>query len=128
MSGRDWASDPATGELLFVDGDIVMTEGVESIRQDVEGRLRLVRGEWFLSDSASEAPEDGIPLFERVLVKSPRPALIASVYRAAISATPGVNAVTSLEVKLNRAARTARVAWTATTDLGLIDGSTSVGG
>lgn len=129
---RDWKSDPETGELVFDEGDIVMVSDEQgdpaSIRQDVEERLRLVRGEWFLSDPSSTSPDDGVDLFGRVLVKGARPSVVASIYREAILATPGVSGITSLTVKIIPSTRQARIDWVASTDAGLISGSTTIGG
>lgn len=134
MSGRDWKSDPTTGELVLEDGDLVFVEDAigdpASIRQDLEERLRLVRAEWFLSDPDSTHPDDGVDLFGSVLGKGRRPSAIAAVYRAAILATPGVASIGSLLVTVNRPARTATVTFEARTDFGTISGTvpTTIGG
>jgi hypothetical protein len=121
---RDFKTDPATGELVFVNGDVAMVSGLDAIRQDVEERLGYVRGDWFLD------PEDpvAIPMFEEILGRKPSAAAVRSIYEKAILATPGVRAILSLTVDLDRATRTARVRFTASTDLGEIAVNVSVGG
>jgi hypothetical protein len=122
---RDFKSDPASGELVFINGDLAMVSGLDAIRQDVEERLGYVRGDWFLD------PEDpiAVPMFEDVLGrKPPNAAVIRAIYEKAILATPGVSAVLALTVEIDRATRTARVRFTASTDLGEIAVNVSVGG
>lgn len=111
---RDWKSDPVTGELVIENGDIAMVSGIDSIRQDLEDRLSLVRGEWFLDATA------GVPLFESVLVKNASAQAIGSVYRKAILATLGVTGIQSLTAKIDRRARTASIDFVAETDEGAI--------
>jgi hypothetical protein len=121
---RDFKTDPATGELVFVNGDVAMVSGLDAIRQDVEERVGYVRGDWFLD------PEDpiAVPMFEEILGRKPSAAAVRAIYEKAILATPGVRAILSLTVDLDRATRTARVRFTASTDLGEIAVNVSVGG
>ncbi len=125
MSDRDWKSDPLTGELVITD-DIVMVEDAvgdpASIRQDVEERLAYARGEWFID------PEDdsALPYFERILVHNPNLAAIRSLYEKTILATPGVKAIVTLGLQLDRQTRRLAVNFTVSTDLGAVTGS--VGG
>lgn len=113
---RDFKTDPATGELVFLDGDLVMVSGLDAIRQDVEERLGYVRGDWFLDPEDPEA----IPLFEQVLGRKPSEAAVRAIYERAILATPGVLAIVALTVEIDRTTRTARIRFTASTDLGEI--------
>lgn len=117
---RDFKTDPATGELVFVDGDLVMVSDSagrpDAIRQDVEERLGYVRGDWFLDPEDPEA----IPFFEEVVGRKPSAAAIRAVYEKTILATPGVTGILSLTVEIDRSARTARVRFTASTDFGEI--------
>lgn len=115
---RDWKSDPITGELAIENGDLVLSSGLESVRQDLSDRLSLVRGEWFLDPTA------GIPLFDSVLVKSPDVALVASLYRKAILGTEGVRSITSFVMTFDRRARSASIVFSADTDLGPIVNAT----
>lgn len=110
---RDLAVDPDTGELLFDEtGDLVFVSGVASVRQDLESRLALVRGEWFLDEAA------GIPLFEDVLKKAPALATVEAAYRSAIMATEGVRSILSFAMKLDRASRRLAITFSVDTDAG----------
>jgi hypothetical protein len=82
----------------------------------------MFRGEWFLDDAA------GLPLFEQVLVKNPRAALLRALFRNEILDTPGVSDVPELALEHDRARRELDVSWRALTDLGELIGDTGVQG
>lgn len=117
MIERDWKTDPATGELVFSNGDIVMVSGLDSIRQDVEQVLVYARGEWFLD------PQDptAMPMFEEILVKAPSEPVLREIYRRRILAVRGIVSIDSISVELDRAQRTVRVRFLAQTDEGLLN-------
>jgi hypothetical protein len=118
-AARDLAIDLDTRELLVANGDLVLVRDGDSIRQDLDVRLRFFAGEWFLDETA------GIPYFERVLVKSPDPEQVRSVFRDAILDTEGIAALRQLDLSFDRRARALAIAWSADTDLGELRGTTS---
>jgi hypothetical protein len=122
MIARDLKTDPATGELALVDGDLAMVFGIDSIRQDVAERLAYVRGDWFLDPEDPEA----VPLFESVLGSRPNQETIAGVYRKVILATPGVTGIQTLTIEIDRRARTAAITFRADTDYGALEASLPV--
>lgn len=107
----------AGGELVFRDGDLATVSGADAIVQDIACRLAFFRGEWFL------APDEGVPWFERVLVKNPNPALVRSTIRDALLSTPGVLDVLELSIRFDAAARNLAVTYRVSTDLGEIQGA-----
>lgn len=115
---RDLALD-TEHELLFVDGDLVLTRGFEGLRQDLDMRLRTFAGEWFLDESV------GVPYFENVLVKSPDTEQIRSTFRNELLRAPGVISVTSIDLAFDRSARTLRIDWTVVGDPGTVSGTTN---
>lgn len=51
----------ANGDMTFGCGAESFAQGVEAVRQAIETRLRLLRGEWW------ERPADGLPLYQQML-------------------------------------------------------------
>lgn len=89
----DLMLDPATGDLaLDLAGDLRTVDGAEAIRQHVEVRLTLVRGEWFLNE------REGIPYFEEILVKGVDLDRVKRIFTEAIIGTPGVVEVPSFQI------------------------------
>lgn len=117
---RDLKLD-SDGDLAIESGDLALVGGIESVAQHAQIRLRFFLGEWFLDESR------GVPYLQRIFVKAPRPGLVQSIVRKTIEGTPGVRAVTELAVSIDSRTRKARATWRATSDLGEIDGSSSLG-
>lgn len=117
--GRDLALD-VDGDLRVENGDLVLIDGIDAIRQEVGVRLQWFAGEWFIDE------ERGIPYFEQVLTKVDRIETIGGIFRKAILETPGIVSVDDMRLDFDRPARRLRVDWTATADVGLVSGSTSV--
>lgn len=110
---RDLAFDAKTKRFKRdARGGIALTSGIDAIRQDIELRLSLLLGEWFLNATL------GFPLFERVLVKSPNLSAIRDLFSAKIAEVPGVLAVLSLTLNRIAATRKLSVSFTVSTDLG----------
>lgn len=91
--------NPDVGDLLLVDGQIVLVTGIDAIRQDVLVRLRTFRGEWFLDRRI------GVPWFQKILGHKVGLPAVERVLRAAILATPGVEAITELALDFDPATR-----------------------
>ena len=115
LSPRDLAVDDVEGDLVVENGDLVLTYGLESIRQDVHARLRFFAGEWFLN------ADEGVPYFEHVLVKSPDRALLRTVFRDVILGARGVIDVPEIKLDYNAANRRLMVTFRATSDLGVLE-------
>jgi hypothetical protein len=86
----------AGNELDLSGGRPNFVAEADEVRQAVETRLRLVKGEWFLD------PDAGVPLFERILVKDPSLALVENEIKKVILGTAGVTGLRSLEVSLGK--------------------------
>lgn len=105
-----------TGDFAIVNGDLVLTSGLDAIRQSLMIRLEFFQGEWFLDITA------GLPYLQEILgVKNPNPNVLDAVFRKAILATPGITSINTLTITLDRATRRATVALSVNTDLGLLD-------
>jgi len=114
--------DPTRNLLLGTDGDLVVStgqiglvSGLASIGQAVRCALQYFRGEDIFDD------DNGVPYFQSVFVKQPRPGLLRGTFRDAILGVPGVLDVTQLGLDFDGATRELTVAFRATTDLGEIE-------
>ena len=115
LSPRDLAIGDEDGDLVVQSGDLVLTYGLESIRQDVRARLRFFAGEWFLNT------DEGVPYYEHVLVKNPDQSLLRSVFRDVILGARGIIDVPEIKLDYDRSRRRLAVTFSATTDLGLLE-------
>jgi hypothetical protein len=109
------------GDLeLGPDGDLQFTTGPDAVRQLLQHRLNLIKGEWFLDLDA------GVPYFEREGVSADQALLgqtfdrqkALRAFAQEISACPGVTGIVSLEVDFDPATRVMEVSWVVTTEFG----------
>lgn len=122
-------TDPVT---LLVDenNDLVVTNGRTSLARGLDAcvigartRIQLIQGEWFLNRNV------GVPWLENDLVSPTRAILgqrfveakVRSEIRKAILRTPGIVAVTRLDVSFDKATRTVAISWQARTAFGETD-------
>ena len=96
---RDFRLDPMTHDLVIANFDLAVTEGAESIAQNVKQRLLMFTDEWFL-DLA-----EGTPWLEQIMVKGQRQGVVEDILKARIRETPGVQelAAFTLEASGERA-------------------------
>jgi hypothetical protein len=95
------------GDLAVEGGDFLSYEDLELIRQTISCRLKFGREEWFLDE------REGMPYYERILVKNPDLSAIRALYKRVILSVPGVLSVPTIALSLDRATRTLRVAFEA---------------
>ena len=92
--------NPDIGDLKLTDGQIRLTQTTkQAVAQHLRIRLQFFFGEWFLN------AREGIPYFERVLIKRPDLGSVAGIFRRVILETPGIVALDSLALDLNAATR-----------------------
>jgi hypothetical protein len=103
-------------ELDLTGGRPQFTSGADEVRQAIQARLSLVKGEWFLE------PDAGLPLWDRVLVKAPNLAAVKTEIRKIILGTAGVTGLPSLTVSLDRS-RQLSVSFVASTESGSVSGT-----
>lgn len=116
----DLPIDPVTGDLAFVNGRLVFTTGVPAVIQGARIRMLKIRGEDFLD------LDDGVPYFERDGVDASEALLgqkfnVGKATRAfaeQLDVTPGVVAVSALDVKFDGKTRGLSVNWRALTEFG----------
>lgn len=110
----DIALDPtAPGKIIFVNGDILLANGLGGVAQLCRIAVSMVRGEWFLNLGT------GIPYFQRVGVPATQ-ALLGQPYvqsktldpfRTALALVPGVVQV-QVTASYNRPTRAVNLGWT----------------
>lgn len=102
-----------TGDLeIGADGDLILVDGIDSIRQHLKIRLQFFRGEWFLDQRL------GIPYFEEVLRKAPDLNVVQSLLRDAIRTTPGVLGISEFSLDYDGTTRQLSVDFRAVTTEG----------
>jgi hypothetical protein len=116
---RDFKLDLRTGELVFERGDLVFVSGADAIAQSAHIRLRFLRGEWFLDETAGAD-------WRAVLGRKYNPDRARGIARKALLETPGVAAVTRLDLDFDPASRVLSILWSVTTDYGQLDGTTTL--
>lgn len=115
-------SDIATntsGDIKVTEGDVLLTSGIDAIRQHLEIRLRAFHGEWFLDERI------GVPYFGNVFKKNPDLTVLNAIFTKAILDTPGVNSLQALT--FNLIGRQLNITFSALTDEGVLDYSGFVG-
>jgi hypothetical protein len=128
----DLLSDPidlqvdSSGDLVFTNGDITFTSGLEGVVDQIHLALQSIRGEWFLD------LDEGVPYYEGNGV-DPSEALLGQPFaedrtrseiRAAILGVTNVRELLHLATKLDGATRALSVEFRAATswgDTGLVE-------
>ena len=109
----DLALDPKTNDLLIVDFDSGLVDGVDQIAQNLAIRLRFIQGEWFLNILA------GIPYYTYFFIKNPNQIQVETFLKDEISNTTGVTELTSFSSNFDGSSRKFSVQFGCTT----IDGN-----
>lgn len=84
----------STGDLAIEGDDLVLSRGIESVKQRIRMRLRTFKGEVFIDQTL------GTPHFDSTFARRPDLDLIKSVYRQVIGESEGVVEILSLTVEL----------------------------
>ncbi|QKJ86691.1 Phage protein [Paramixta manurensis] len=102
------------GQVVFENGLLQYVDGAERIRQQLEFRLSIFRGEWFLDS------EFGTPYFQSILGKRLTINGAISVIKTEIRAVEGINDISNFRWSLDRANRKLSVEFEAKTDFGIV--------
>lgn len=103
------AANPTEGDL-HLDGEALsLVDSRDAIAQHIRIRLRFFLGEWFLDQ------REGIPFYRDILTKNPSRSLVESIYRQAITDTPGVDSLEKFALSIDASTRTGEVTFTVTT-------------
>ena len=102
------------GKIGFQNGLLQYVDGAERVRQQLEFRLSLFRGEWFLDG------DFGTPYFQSILGKQLTINGAISAIRREILDVDGVTGINEFTWSLDRANRKLSVEFEARTDYGII--------
>ena len=105
----------ASGDLDIQNGQLVLIEGQEEIKQHLEQRLRTFLGEWFLDETL------GIPYFDNILKKNVIPSEIESIFINEIVSTPGVVRLLTFDLTLDKELRQLNLTFMAETVDGIVE-------
>lgn len=119
-TARDIALD-AAGDIDVSTGDLIMLADAAAIVQAVRIHFSFFKGEWFLDLDA------GVPYYQSVFGKVKDPAVLAPIFRAELVKVKGISLVNSLTLKIDTAARTLSIVWSANGDPALLNIVTPVG-
>ena len=92
----------SSGDYSFGQGGLEYLSGQSAVAQAVKTKLRLLTGEWW------EDTEDGLPLFQRILLTRGTEdglALVDLIVKDRIMDTPHVRQVTSYQSRFDREKR-----------------------
>ena len=96
---------------------LILMEGADRVAQQIKMNLLTFLGEWFLDVTW------GVPYLEEILVKNPRMAAVHTILRGHINSVPDVIRIDTLDLNWDRQARTLRVDFACTTNLGPVKDS-----
>lgn len=102
------------GKIVFTNGLLQYVDGAERVRQQIEFRLSLWRGEWFLDS------EFGTPYLQEILGKQLTINGAIAAIQQQITSIDGVTGLVEFSYNFDRANRTLSVEFTAATEYGLI--------
>lgn len=106
--------DSTTHDLLIVNSDLTMADGAERVRQQIDIKLKLWAGEWFLDN------DFGTPYLESILGKQISLAGAVAAIKASILEIDGIDAITRFEFVFNRSTRSLEVDFDVQSTYGII--------
>jgi hypothetical protein len=103
------------GDLDVSAGDLSLVDGAARVRQQIQIKLKLWRGEWFLDT------EFGTPYLPTILGKQLTLSGALAAIRKSIMEVDGVSAIDAFDYQYSASARSLAVQFTARTPYGLIE-------
>lgn len=107
--------DEENKDLVIENGKLLLTSGIDAVRQRLSQRLGLFLAEWFLDRRR------GLPYIQQVFVKNPNPVVIDTVFKREILAEPNVTKLLSFSLDLETTTRLLTVTFRAETTTGTLD-------
>jgi hypothetical protein len=106
--------DVNTGDLVVMNGQLVMAYGTDFIRQSIKSRLMLFQGEYLPN------LQEGMPWFQSILIKGYNPNVVRGAFINRILGTLGVQSIVSINFVFNTSLRSLQVNFQVQTNLGLL--------
>ena len=100
------------GDLDLTNGDLTLVTGTDRMKQQIEIRLRMFLGEWFL-DARS-----GMPYFQGIFAKPFDASFTSLKIRQAVVGVASIVDVTNMDLDLNNTTRALSVSFAAIADTG----------
>ena len=111
----DLLLNSTTMDLVIENHDLVLVDGLDAIRQELDIALQFFQGDWFLDTRW------GIPYYERLLGKKPKLNVIKDLFRDAILKVNGVSSILDLNLEFSAATRVLQVSFRAGTIEGVLE-------
>lgn len=115
----DLQLDPATGDLLIDEMCIYLVKGADRVRQNLDVKLKIWAGEWFLDT------EFGTPYLEKILGKQITLNAALAALKKSILEVADVDRITSFKPNFDRRNRRLTVDFECHTPYGLIRTTTA---
>lgn len=106
----DLKLDLETHDLSLKGRDLALLQGVDLVRQRIKQNLLANQGEWFLDAAV------GLPWYEEIFQKQTSEARVRALLIRRIVATQGVEALNTFEMTVDKATRTASIAFSCVAD------------
>lgn len=110
----DLALSPTTHDLDVVNNDLYFLDGAERVRQQLDIKLRLFTGEWFLDT------DFGTPYLTDILGKQVSLSGAIAALKASILAINDVQTINRFEYVFNRSSRSLDVSFDVLTPFGIV--------
>jgi hypothetical protein len=110
----DEALDVTTHDMAYANNDGSVVSDRSQVAQNIEIRLRLIYGEWFLNTQI------GVPWFEKVFVKNPDLSAVDIIIKSTISETPEVAGIVAYSSSVDGEKRKLIVSFVASTEYGTV--------
>jgi hypothetical protein len=85
----------ANHNIVFVNGDMVMTNKQQSLPQRIKQKLLSFRGEWFLDETR------GLPFIEEILVKDYNLSRIEAIYLQELKNIEGISEILAFDISVD---------------------------
>lgn len=104
------------GKIIFdKNGDIQYVKSAERVRQQIEFRLSLWRGTWFLDGNF------GTPYLQQILGKALSLDAVVAAFRTEIMKVEGVESITRFDYSFDRRQRALSINLECNTDYGIVN-------
>ena len=110
----DLLLDDSSWDLSTDAIDLLLVDQADAICQHLAQRLKAFMGEWFLDLRV------GIPYLQQVMVKSPDPVVLDTVFKTEIIKTPGIVELLEFDLRIDAGTRVLQLAFKALDDTGAI--------